>query len=74
MHCWVPKVHTQSKPNLLLVHGFGANAMWQYADVLHHFMPKYNVSNDILVWIVSFPTFSYNNVNRKIDMNNTNFH
>ncbi|KMT01511.1 hypothetical protein BVRB_9g215150 [Beta vulgaris subsp. vulgaris] len=43
MHCWVPKVHTQSKPNLLLVHGFGANAMWQYADVLHHFMPKYNV-------------------------------
>ncbi|XP_021752957.1 monoacylglycerol lipase ABHD6-like [Chenopodium quinoa] len=43
MHCWVPKVYKQSKPNLLLVHGFGANAMWQYADAIDHFIPKYNV-------------------------------
>lgn len=43
MHCWIPKQPNQTKPNLILVHGFGANAMWQYADVLHHFTPKYNV-------------------------------
>ncbi|KAJ8453047.1 hypothetical protein Cgig2_014810 [Carnegiea gigantea] len=43
MHCWVPKAFKQSKPNLLLIHGFGANAMWQYSDALHHFVPKFNV-------------------------------
>ncbi|XP_030537269.2 monoacylglycerol lipase ABHD6-like [Rhodamnia argentea] len=43
MHCWVPKSRKPSKPNLVLVHGFGANAMWQYAEALHHFTPRYNV-------------------------------
>ncbi|KAG6406778.1 hypothetical protein SASPL_134389 [Salvia splendens] len=43
MHCWVPKSHKASKPSLLLVHGFGANAMWQYGDLLHHLMPRYNI-------------------------------
>ncbi|KAF7824083.1 monoacylglycerol lipase ABHD6 [Senna tora] len=27
MHCWVPKMHKQSKPTLLLIHGIGANAI-----------------------------------------------
>ncbi|XP_073122739.1 uncharacterized protein [Henckelia pumila] len=43
MHCWVPKSHKKSKPNLLLVHGFGANAMWQYGDLLRHLMPRFNI-------------------------------
>ncbi|KAK4438180.1 putative hydrolase YugF [Sesamum alatum] len=43
MHCWVPKSHKHSKPNLLLVHGFGANAMWQYGELLHHLMPRFNI-------------------------------
>ncbi|XP_050210595.1 uncharacterized protein LOC126660919 [Mercurialis annua] len=43
MHCWVPKLPKQSKPNLLLVHGIGANAMWQYSDHLRHFTPSFNV-------------------------------
>ncbi|CAH9081982.1 unnamed protein product [Cuscuta europaea] len=43
MHCWVPKSHNESKPNLLLLHGFGANAMWQYGDILRHFIPRFNV-------------------------------
>lgn len=43
MHCWVPKTLKPSKPNLLLVHGFGANAMWQYRDHLRQFMPKFNI-------------------------------
>ncbi|GLT97936.1 hypothetical protein SLE2022_154770 [Rubroshorea leprosula] len=43
MHCWVPKTHNNSKPNLLLVHGFGANAMWQYGEPLRHFNARFNV-------------------------------
>ncbi|KAL7119377.1 hypothetical protein ACP275_02G059700 [Erythranthe tilingii] len=43
MHCWVPKSHKESKPNLLLVHGFGANAMWQYGELLRHLMPRFNI-------------------------------
>ncbi|WOH11595.1 hypothetical protein DCAR_0831085 [Daucus carota subsp. sativus] len=43
MHCWVPKNYDQSKPNLLLLHGFGANAMWQYGELLRHFIPQFNV-------------------------------
>ncbi|GLT64716.1 hypothetical protein SLA2020_371910 [Shorea laevis] len=43
MHCWVPKTHNNSKPNLLLVHGFGANAMWQYEEPLRHFTARFNV-------------------------------
>ncbi|GAU35315.1 hypothetical protein TSUD_389400, partial [Trifolium subterraneum] len=27
MHCWIPKLHNPCKPSLVLVHGFGANAM-----------------------------------------------
>ncbi|XP_022762416.1 monoacylglycerol lipase abhd6-A-like [Durio zibethinus] len=43
MHCWVPKIKNDSKPNLLLVHGFGANAMWQYGEHLRHFTSRFNV-------------------------------
>ncbi|KAI3695161.1 hypothetical protein L1987_78150 [Smallanthus sonchifolius] len=43
MHCWIPRTYKPWKPNLLLLHGFGANAMWQYADLLCHFTPKFNV-------------------------------
>ncbi|KAK2662968.1 hypothetical protein Ddye_001542 [Dipteronia dyeriana] len=43
MHFWVPKFPTQSKPNLVLVHGFGANAMWQYGEHLRHFTSCFNV-------------------------------
>ncbi|XP_050365416.1 uncharacterized protein LOC126783926 [Argentina anserina] len=43
MHCWVPKIHKASKPNLLLIHGFGANAMWQYGEHIRHFTARFNV-------------------------------
>ncbi|GFP98702.1 uncharacterized protein mb2734 [Phtheirospermum japonicum] len=43
MHCWVPKTLKPLKPNLLLVHGFGANAMWQYGDLLRHLLPRFNI-------------------------------
>lgn len=43
MHCWVPRTYKISKPNLVLVHGFGANAMWQYGEHLRHFIDRFNV-------------------------------
>ncbi|KAK7275770.1 hypothetical protein RIF29_16892 [Crotalaria pallida] len=43
MHCWVPKTRTESKPNLLLIHGLGANALWQWGDVIRHLTPFFNV-------------------------------
>ncbi|XP_059459714.1 uncharacterized protein LOC132189151 isoform X2 [Corylus avellana] len=43
MHCWVPKARKESKPNLLLIHGLGANALWQWADVVRHVIPFFNV-------------------------------
>ncbi|KAJ9159118.1 hypothetical protein P3X46_024644 [Hevea brasiliensis] len=43
MHCWVPRTRKLSKPNLVLVHGFGANAMWQYGEHLRHFIDRFNV-------------------------------
>ncbi|CAN6720657.1 unnamed protein product [Malus baccata var. baccata] len=43
MHCWVPQSPNPSKPNLLLIHGLGLNAMWQFVDLLRHVTPHYNV-------------------------------
>ncbi|KAF5480867.1 hypothetical protein F2P56_001576 [Juglans regia] len=43
MHCWVPKLHSQSKPNLLLIHGVGANAMWQWNNFISSLTPHFNV-------------------------------
>ncbi|XP_022739177.1 uncharacterized protein LOC111291613 [Durio zibethinus] len=43
MHCWVPKTRNESKPNLLLIHGLGANAMWQWGKILRQMIPYFNV-------------------------------
>ncbi|KAK2393219.1 hypothetical protein P8452_15267 [Trifolium repens] len=43
MHCWIPKLHNPCKPSLVLVHGFGANAMWQYGEYLRHFITHFNL-------------------------------
>lgn len=43
MHCWVPKAYSPSKPNLVLIHGVGANAMWQWADFINPLIPHFNV-------------------------------
>ncbi|KAJ6751283.1 hypothetical protein OIU85_001779 [Salix viminalis] len=37
------KSSNHRKPNLLLLHGFGANAMWQYGQHLHIFTSRFNV-------------------------------
>ncbi|XP_024017051.1 monoacylglycerol lipase ABHD6 isoform X1 [Morus notabilis] len=43
MHCWAPKEPKESKPNLLLIHGLGANAMWQWGDMVRHLAPLFNL-------------------------------
>ncbi|XP_057421728.1 uncharacterized protein LOC130715628 [Lotus japonicus] len=43
MHCWTPKSHNPSKPSLLLIHGMGANAMWQWSDFLSPLSRRFNI-------------------------------
>lgn len=43
MHCWIPKTHNSTKPTLCLLHGIGANAMWQWADFISPLISKFNV-------------------------------
>lgn len=43
IHCWAPKTRRESKPNLLLLHGFGANAMWQWNEFISRLIRFFNV-------------------------------
>ncbi|XP_047332405.1 monoacylglycerol lipase ABHD6-like [Impatiens glandulifera] len=44
MHCWVPNNRNPNKPNILLIHGFGANAIWQFdINTLRLFLPYFNI-------------------------------
>lgn len=43
MHCWVPTEPKGHKPNLLLIHGLGANATWQWGDMVRHLVPFFNL-------------------------------
>ncbi|KAF5763252.1 putative triacylglycerol lipase [Helianthus annuus] len=43
IHIWIPKSYKPNKPSLLLIHGFGANAMWQYNDFVSPLVSKFNV-------------------------------
>ncbi|KAL3845155.1 hypothetical protein ACJIZ3_002558 [Penstemon smallii] len=43
IHYWAPKTHKPNKPTLLLIHGIGANAMWQWNDFVSPLSSKFNV-------------------------------
>ncbi|MED6168962.1 hypothetical protein PIB30_016882 [Stylosanthes scabra] len=43
MHCWMPKRITASKPLAVLIHGIGANAMWQWNDFVSNLTCRFNV-------------------------------
>ncbi|CAA0840769.1 alpha/beta-Hydrolases superfamily protein [Striga hermonthica] len=43
MHCWVPNARDPARPDLLLLHGFGANALWQFCDAAPALAPHFNV-------------------------------
>jgi pimeloyl-ACP methyl ester carboxylesterase len=56
MHCWVPK-KTSNKPALILIHGLGANAMWQWSSQLRPFRRHFNLYvPDLLFFGRSFTT------------------
>ncbi|XP_042023402.1 putative aminoacrylate hydrolase RutD [Salvia splendens] len=43
IHSWGPKAHKPNKPTLVLLHGIGANAMWQWGDFVSPLSTKFNV-------------------------------
>ncbi|KAG6383432.1 hypothetical protein SASPL_156815 [Salvia splendens] len=42
IHSWGPKAHKPNKPTLVLLHGIGANAMWQWGDFVSPLSTKFN--------------------------------
>lgn len=57
MHCWVPANRKESKPDLLLIHGLGANALWNWGDLVPLLTPHFNVYvPDLLFFGESFTT------------------
>ncbi|KAL6225167.1 hypothetical protein ACLB2K_004018 [Fragaria x ananassa] len=43
IHSWVPKHPSPSKPTLLLIHGIGANAMWQWHEFITPLTSRFNL-------------------------------
>ncbi|XP_057783812.1 uncharacterized protein LOC131001431 isoform X2 [Salvia miltiorrhiza] len=43
VHSWGPKTHNPSKPTLVLIHGIGANAMWQWNEFVSPLSARFNV-------------------------------
>ncbi|KAE8665725.1 Alpha/beta-Hydrolases superfamily protein isoform 2 [Hibiscus syriacus] len=57
MHVWVLKSHSQSKPTLALIHGFGVNAMWQWNDFVSPIISRFKVYvPDLLFFSGSYTT------------------
>lgn len=57
MHCWVPKTRNDSKPDLVLIHGLGANALWQWINIIPRMIHYFNVYvPDLLFFGDSFTT------------------
>ncbi|MCD9638009.1 hypothetical protein HAX54_021618 [Datura stramonium] len=43
MHCWVPKTRKPTRPDVVLIHGFGANSMWQWSETVRILSRHFNV-------------------------------
>ncbi|KAJ4884695.1 alpha/beta-Hydrolases superfamily protein [Raphanus sativus] len=43
VHFWVSKTRVESKPNLLLIHGLGPSAIWQWYRVARRLSPHFNL-------------------------------
>ncbi|XP_022132372.1 uncharacterized protein LOC111005247 [Momordica charantia] len=43
MHCWIPKTPKETNPNLVLIHGMGANAMWQWNKFVRPLIAHFNI-------------------------------
>uniref|UniRef100_A0A0C9S816 TSA: Wollemia nobilis Ref_Wollemi_Transcript_6818_1082 transcribed RNA sequence n=1 Tax=Wollemia nobilis TaxID=56998 RepID=A0A0C9S816_9CONI len=59
MHCWVPKTVCPKKQSLVLIHGFGANAMWQWHPQIKPLLHNFNLYiPDLVFFGKSFSTGS----------------
>ncbi|KAM7517472.1 hypothetical protein LguiB_016434 [Lonicera macranthoides] len=57
IHCWVSKNRKENKPNLVLIHGIGANATWQWWEFISPLVSKFNVYvPDLVFFGESFTT------------------
>ncbi|XP_009789417.1 uncharacterized protein LOC107783584 [Nicotiana tabacum] len=57
MHCWIPKTHKEKKPTLVLIHGIGANAMWQWNEFISPLSSRFNLYvPDLLFFGESYTT------------------
>lgn len=43
MHCWVPKTRKPTRPDIVLIHGFGTTSVWQFCDTVPFLAPHFNV-------------------------------
>ncbi|KAL0724342.1 hypothetical protein Bca4012_038941 [Brassica carinata] len=43
VHFWVSRTRVESKPNLLLIHGLGPSAIWQWYKVARRLSPHFNL-------------------------------
>eukprot|EP01018_Ginkgo_biloba_P007864 Gb_08079 [translate_table: standard] len=58
MHCWIPK-KPRNRPALLLIHGLGANAMWQWSSQIRPFLLYFDLYvPDLVFFGKSFTTRS----------------
>ncbi|KAH9321109.1 hypothetical protein KI387_015748 [Taxus chinensis] len=59
MHCWVPTTPSPTKQNLVLIHGFGANAMWQWHPQIRPLLQNFNLYvPDLIFFGKSYSTSS----------------
>ncbi|KAL3504745.1 hypothetical protein ACH5RR_034586 [Cinchona calisaya] len=43
IHCWIPKSPKPTKPNMVLIHGFGFDSVWQWAETVRVLTPNFNI-------------------------------
>eukprot|EP01018_Ginkgo_biloba_P007638 Gb_03308 [translate_table: standard] len=58
MHCWVPKTSKATKPAVVLIHGFGTNAIWQWCPQIQAFVENFRVYVPDLVFFGNSTTRS----------------
>jgi pimeloyl-ACP methyl ester carboxylesterase len=58
MHRWTPKKWDANKQNIVLIHGFASNAMWQWYPQIKPFTHSFNVYVPDLVFFGGLTTKS----------------
>ncbi|KAF7830406.1 Monoacylglycerol lipase ABHD6 [Senna tora] len=58
VHFWGPKNHRSEKPSLLLIHGFGPMAIWQWRQQVQFLAPHFNIYVPDLVFFGASTTTS----------------